>query len=94
MKKLKVFETVCDAYGRNVQTVRKWHYRLRRDIGDLEVSRALSFARSFASDVEAAKRQARSDASAGDILRWAEAVYGEKALEEKAAQYKAAVAGN
>lgn len=94
IKKLKAFETVGEAYGRDVETVRKWGYRLRKDIGNLEVSRALSFARNSAGSAEAAKRQARSDASAGHEIKWFERQYGEEALEENAAQYKAAVDGN
>ena len=92
MKKLKAQEKVGKAYGLSAQTVRKWEVRLRNEMGQLEVSRALHLARDGADDAETAKCRANSDPSAQDKLECLEWWLGEEGLERNAATYKAALA--
>ena len=92
MKKYKAQETVGEAYGRSASTVRDWEYRLRKSLGGLEVSRALSFARNSGKNTDAAKKGRGPRPSARSSVMLYESRYGEDALQQNAADYIAAVA--
>jgi hypothetical protein len=87
MKKYMAQEKVADAYNVSPETVRSWENRLLNDLGALEVSRQISFARNHAfNDDEAQKRATRGEA---DKALAGESIYGEAALRNYGKQYRA-----
>ena len=89
MKKLAAQAKVGEAYGRKKDTIRGWEWRLRKTLGALEVSRALSFARNAARTTEVAKSDLFSDRG----LKWFKAWHSESALKENGKRYRTAVDG-
>ncbi|GGH24521.1 hypothetical protein GCM10007036_30980 [Alsobacter metallidurans] len=56
MKRFKAQEMVATAYGVSTETLRTWEKRVREDLGALEVSRTLSFARNAAASTKEARK--------------------------------------
>ena len=87
MKKYIAQEKVADAYNVSPETIRSWENRLRNDLGALEVSRQISFAKNHAFNAnEAQKRAMRGEA---DKASTGETIYGEAALRNYGEQYRA-----
>jgi hypothetical protein len=75
MKKNSALDTVAEAYGVASETVISWEKRLSDGLGELEVSREISFARNHAAnDTEARRHARRGRTSNGELL------YGNAAL--------------
>lgn len=92
-KKISAQTTVGQAYGRSYNTIISWEWRLRETLGDLEVSRMLSFARNAGINAKAAKADKSNSLFDDSDFERFEAWHGENALEEHGKQYRAAVAG-
>ena len=87
MKKYVAQEKVADAYNVSPETVRSWENRLRNDLGALEISRQISFAKNHAVNAnEAQKRAMRGEA---DKASTGETIYGEAALRNYGGRYRA-----
>jgi hypothetical protein len=84
MKKYIAQEKVADAYNVSPETIRSWENRRRNDLGALEVSRQISFAKNHASNAE--KRAMRGEA---DKASTGESIYGEAALRKYGEQHRA-----
>lgn len=78
-------EQVSQAYAVSRETVRTWERRLREEMGELQVSRVIGFAKNAGSSIDA-KRSVLSDASAAFE---ADSDYGPEALRLASIEYKA-----
>jgi hypothetical protein len=80
MKKLSAREKVAYAYGVSLNTVSSWEFRLRAELGALEVSRQISFAKNHAANAKEAEKHGSARVSAGESIYGAAALrrYGER----------------
>lgn len=85
LKRYKAEEEVGEAYGRSGTTVRLWKSRLRKELGELEVSSEIQIAKNIA----VTKKDVRRKNAAG-VRRRGAAVdyYGPQALKKAAARYQ------
>jgi hypothetical protein len=82
MKKYAAQDKVADAYRVGLHTVSQWEFKLRKDLGALEVSRQISFAKNHAANANEAEREGISGALAG------ESIYGASALQAYGKRYQ------
>lgn len=82
-KQKEALEEVGNAYCVAPSTVRSWGFRLRTELGSLEVERAQSFAENRASHVRAPVH--RRDP---DLVELAEQLFGEEALHRDGQRYR------
>jgi hypothetical protein len=88
--KARALQDVASALGVGVETIRSWERRLRREFGDLEVLRTLSFAHNSATNEDDAQRRGdKGDVNARPGL-W-DARYGVDALQELGRRYQEAL---
>jgi transposase len=90
--KSKAQDQVANALGVSVETIKSWERRLRKNFGDLEVARTISFACNSARSEDAAQRAAdKGEPRAKSMSGTWEVRYGADALRKLAKQYKDAL---
>jgi DNA-binding transcriptional regulator YiaG len=90
--KSKAQKQVANALGVSVETLKSWEHRLRKDFGDLEIERTISFACNSARNEDATQLAADGgDAGAKSRIGTWERSYGADALQKLAKQYKDAL---
>ena len=81
VKKYVAIGEICSAFGIGEEGYRSWEKRLRQDLGNLEVARAISFASNAAANVQEARR------TQDKLMLSAGAPYSDEALRRAVQEY-------